>query len=233
MEKMLVVVIDSEDKAAAARTVLASLEEEKRLMVFDDVVITKSTDGTATVKHGNQQVPAGEPPAGATGNRMGVLGRARDLGITRARFLTGLVPDLSDSVVGVDFIDDVLRELNPGKFALVADVDEVWETPLDVCMEALGGTVYRRSMSELRRTFCKHELAAMRTDLAELRAEHAAARAERKPKLVERIRQLDAKIETLLQRDKKTRQAAARVEKDKPEAGKAKAAPPAPAAIHR
>jgi hypothetical protein len=40
---------------------------------------------------------------------------------------------------------DVATALTPGKYAVVADVDEDWVTPVDTRMKAVGGPVFRRS----------------------------------------------------------------------------------------
>ncbi|MGA2841551.1 MAG: hypothetical protein ABSG18_15475 [Steroidobacteraceae bacterium] len=47
--------------------------------------------------------------------------------------------------VDTDFLTDVATALTPGKYAVVADVDEDWVTPVDTRMEAVGGVVFRRS----------------------------------------------------------------------------------------
>jgi hypothetical protein len=47
--------------------------------------------------------------------------------------------DLENSRVGVDFVDDVKQQLQPSKFAVVAEIQEDWTTPVDSRMEAIGG----------------------------------------------------------------------------------------------
>jgi len=132
--------------------------------------------------------------------------------------------DLNNARVGEDFIDDVRQELQPNKFAVVAEIQEDWTTPVDSRMEALGGKVYRRALSEVEQTVDDEEIAAMKADLAQLKAEHAKAHADRKAKLQEKINQLDSKIQAQLEKAKKRRQAAERQAKAKVEILKAKAA---------
>lgn len=225
MEKMVVVVFETENKAAEGRAALADLENEGSIAVFADVVVVKNADGTATVKHGNEKVPLGTPFGTAIGSLIGALGGPAGLAIgASAGFLVGMVSDLTDSGIGVDFIEDVIREVTPGKFALLADIDEMWTTPLDLRMEALGGKVFRRSISEVKHTLREEHLAAMKADLEELKAEAATAQADRKTKLMEKINQLDTKIQTTLQHNKEKRQAAEQEAKAKAEVRKAKVA---------
>jgi len=144
------------------------------------------------------------------------------IGATAGLF-AGSLADLNNARVGADFIDDVKIELQPNKFALVAEIQEDWTTPVDSRMEALGGKVYRRALSDVTETVDAEETAAMKADLAELKAEHAKAQADRKAKLQEKINQLDSKIQAQLEKAKQQRQTAERQAKAKVEILKAKA----------
>jgi phenylalanyl-tRNA synthetase alpha subunit len=132
--------------------------------------------------------------------------------------------DLDNARVGDDFIDDVTKVLLPNKFALVAEIQEDWTTPVDTRMEAIGGRVFRRALSEVKHTVDDEETAAMKADLAQMKAEHAKASADRKAKLQEKINQLDSKIQARLEKAKERRQAAEQQAKAKVEILKAKAA---------
>jgi len=57
--------------------------------------------------------------------------------------LGGMLVDLNIAGVNDEFLDDVGKELSPGKYAVVAEVEEGWTLPVDTKMEALGGVVYR------------------------------------------------------------------------------------------
>ena len=116
------------------------------------------------------------------------------------------------------------NKLLPEKFALVAEIREDWTNPVDTRMEALGGTVFRRSLSEVKRKVHDENVAAMKADLAQMKAEHAQAHADRKAKLQEKINQLDSKIQAQIEKSKQRRQAAEAREKAKVEFLKAKSA---------
>jgi hypothetical protein len=76
--------------------------------------------------------------------------------------------------------------LLPNRFALIAEVEEDWTTPVDTGMEAIGGTVFRRALSDIEDTVDDEDVAAIRADIAQLKAEHAQARADRKAQLQEK-----------------------------------------------
>ena len=132
--------------------------------------------------------------------------------------------DLLNAGVGEDFIDDVSKDLTRGGVAVVAEIEEDWTTPVDTRMEAIGGTVYRRALSDVTHQVNHEDVAAMKADLAQLKAEHAQARADRKAKLETKINQLDSKIQDQLQKAKEERQAAERKAQAKIEILKSKAA---------
>jgi hypothetical protein len=90
-------------------------------------------------------------------------------------------------------------------------------------MEAIGGTVFRRALSEVKDTIYDENVAAMKADLAQLKAEHAKAHSDRKAKLVEKINQLDTRMQTQLQKAKERREATQRRAQAKVEVLKAKA----------
>ncbi len=136
----------------------------------------------------------------------------------------GAEVDLNEGRIGDDFIDDVSKDLLPNKVAMVAEIDEDVMTPVDTRMEALGGTVFRRALSEAKHTIHEEHIAAIQADLGQMRAEHATAHTDRKAKLQEKINQLDSKLQAQLQKAKERREAAEREAQAKAEVLKAKAA---------
>jgi uncharacterized membrane protein len=225
MDRMLVVVFDSENKAYDGKKALSQLESEGSIAVYAYAVIGKNPDGTTTLKQGDDPGPLGTLVGTSLGSLIGLIGGPVGLAIgAGAGLLAGATVDLNNAGVGEDFIDDVRQELQPNKFALVAEVQEDWTTPVDSRMEAIGGKVYRRALSEVKQTLHDENVAAMKADLAEMKAEQAKAHADRKSKLQEKINQLDSKIQAQLEKAKKQRQAAEQQAKAKVEILKAKAA---------
>jgi uncharacterized membrane protein len=225
MDRMLAVVFDSENKAYEGKKALSQLENEGSIAVYAYAVIGKNPDGTTTLKQGDDPGPLGTLVGTSVGSLIGLLGGPVGLAIgATTGLLAGGMEDLNNARVGEDFIDDVRQELQPNKFAVVAEIQEDWTTPVDSRMEALGGKVYRRALSEVKQTVDDEEIAAMKADLAQLKAERAKAHADRKAKLQEKINQLDSKIQAWVEKAKERRQAAERQAKAKVQILKAKAA---------
>lgn len=228
MDRMLMVVFDDEKKAYEGRRALLQLDAEGSVLVYASAVVAKGRDGTAAVKQEDGAplgtllgtslgvmigLLAGPAGAAATGAAIGGLGGAT----------VGSIVDLDQLRIGDDFIDDVRKGLSPGKAAVVAEVDEEWTTPVDVRMEKLGGTVHRRSVSEVRDIADDEDAAAIKADIAQFKAERAQASAEVKAKLLDRINHLDSKLQARIQKAKERREAAKQAAQAKADRAKAKA----------
>ena len=224
MDRMLVVVFDNESEAYEGKNALLQLDVEGSIGLFAYAVLAKNADGTATVKQGEDAGPLGTLLGTSMGSLIGLLGGPTGLAVgAAAGLMTGVAADLKNSRLGADFVEDVIKVLLPNRVAVVAEVEEYWTTPVDTRMEAIGGTVFRRALSEVQHTVDSEEIAAMKDDVAQLKAEHAKANADRKTKLLEKINQLDARIQAELLRANEHRQAIERQLKAKADVLKAKA----------
>jgi len=225
MDRMLVVVFDNESKAYEGKRALLQLDAEGSISVYADAVLVKHADGTSSVKQDDDPGPLGTLVGTAMGSLIGLLGGPTGVAIgAAAGFAAGGTADLDNARIGEDFIADVSKKLLPNRVAVVAEIEEDWTTPVDTRMEAIGGTVFRRALSETRETANEEEVAAMKADLAQMKAEHAKTHAEHKAKLQEKINQLDSKIQAQLQRAKDRRAAAEKEAQAKVQILKAKAA---------
>jgi uncharacterized membrane protein len=230
MDRMVVVVFDKENKAYEGKKALLSLDAEGSISVYASVVVAKHADGTVSVKQADDPGPIGTLVGTSLGSLIGLLGGPAGLAIGASLGLVGGgIFDLNNVRIGEDFLDDVTKTLTPNKFAVVAEIDEDWTTPLDTRMEAIGGSVFRRALSDVTDAADQREIAAMKADLAQLKAERAKAQADRKAKLLDKINQLDSKIQAQLQKNKDRRlaakrqaQAKAQILKEKAAAAKAK-----------
>src|SRR5882724_9833297 len=225
MDRMLVVVFDNESKAYEGKKALLQLEGEGSIGVYGYAVLAKDADGSASVKQGDDVGPIGSLLGTSLGSLIGVLAGPAGLAVgASAGLLAGGAVDVNNAGIGYDFIDDVSKVLLPNRVAVIAEIDEEWTTPVDTRMEAIGGTVFRRSLSEVKEQIHEENVAAMKADLAQLKAEHAKAHADRKAKLQEKINHLDSKIQAQLQKAKDGREAAERQAQAKVRVLEAKAA---------
>jgi uncharacterized membrane protein len=203
MERMLVVVFDEEKKAYEGMAALRRLEQEGSLTVYARAVVVKQADGATSTRQFDSGFPIGGLVGTSVGSFIGLLGGPVGVALGAASGIAlGALFDLDNARVGGDFVEDVSKSLTVNKAAVIAEVDEEWTTPVDSRMEALGGTVLRRALTEVRATFWAEQDAAMEADLAKLEEEASKARSDRRAKLQKKIDELKARIVT--QRNKAT-----------------------------
>jgi uncharacterized membrane protein len=149
------------------------------------------------------EAPLGTAVGTVVGSLIGLLGGPVGLaaGAAAGAFL-GYATDAFNYGVGMEFVDEVSRNLTPGKSALVAEVDEFWTLGLDLRMEALGGTVVRQWRLDVERDLIENEIQARNAELSQLKAEHAQAEDEHKARLEVKIRTAEGKLKAALKREK-------------------------------
>ncbi len=203
MKKMLAIVFGDEKAAYEGVRGLSVLDREGSIEVNSLAVIKKNADGTVSRERVDDEFGAWTLGGTALGSLIGILGGPVGLAIGMGTgALVGLIGDLHTCDVDEDFLVDVTTALTPGKFAVVADVDEEWVTPLDTRMEGLGGVVFRTLKSAAEDERRAREVAARRAELDQLKAEHAKARSDRKAKLQAQIDHLRERLEKRLEQNR-------------------------------
>ncbi|MGA2073699.1 MAG: DUF1269 domain-containing protein [Terriglobia bacterium] len=225
MDRMLVAVFDNLSKAEQGLAALVQLDLDGSITVFTHAVVVRNPDGTTIVEEGRAPWPSGTLVGTPLGALIGLLGGAPGVGIGAiVGFFVGGTADSNRARIGEDFADDVATALSTNRAAVVAEIEEDTTGPVDTRMEAIGGTVFRRTLSDVRHTIHEDHIAAIKADLAQLKAEHARAHTERKVKLQEKINQLESRLQAQLQKAKERREADERTERAKVELLQAKAA---------
>ncbi|MGO9993016.1 MAG: DUF1269 domain-containing protein, partial [Steroidobacteraceae bacterium] len=202
MNKMLAIVFGDEKAAYEGVRALTALDSEGSIDVNALAVIKKNADGTVSRERVDDEFPAWTFGGTALGSLIGVLGGPVGVAVGMgAGALAGLFGDLYTYGVDADFLSDVSTALIPGKYAVLADVDEEWVTPVDTRMEALGGVVFRTIKSAAEKEQRARDAAARRAELDQLKAEHAKARSDQKAKLQAQIDQLRARLDKRLEQN--------------------------------
>src|SRR5215468_11218083 len=184
MDKMIVAVFDTEAKAYEGLRALGELHREGSLTVYSDAVVAKDTNGTVALRQSGSVGPVGTLLGGATGTLIGLLGGPAGAAAGMlVGSLGGAAYDVANLGVGADFVDEVSKRLTPGRAAVVAEIEEQWIVPLNDRMEKEGGTVYRRSRSEVIDFEDQRDADALRQEMNQMQAEFAQAKGDAKEKL--------------------------------------------------
>jgi len=203
MDKMLVVVFPTETAAYEGSRALSALDQEGSIVLYASAVIAKDAAGHVAIKQEADQGPLGTTVGLLTGTLVGLIGGP--VGAAVGGYLGtvgGGAFDLARMGVGTDFVDEATRSLQPGKVAVVAEINEEWVTPVDSRMEGLGGQVLRRARSEVVDAQIASEQAAMDEEIAGMKAEAAKVTGEAKSRLHKRIEAAQGRLEGLRSRAK-------------------------------
>ena len=203
MENLIVIVFDDQTKAFAGFEALRKLDSDGEISVYEAHMIAKKPED-GSIRHiddADYLAPRAFGGITALGALIGLLGGPAGAvigGITGGLFAS--IADLEHADMTDQFVDDVNTVMTTGKFAVVADVSEDCATPLDTRMEEIGGVVFRRARSEIKRTFHDRDVAAHRAAMEQLKAERAQARSARLSEIDAKIDALRKKLEDALER---------------------------------
>ncbi|HSO74136.1 MAG TPA: DUF1269 domain-containing protein [Blastocatellia bacterium] len=205
MNKMIVTVFNDETSAYKSVKALNELHAEGSLTVYGCAVVYKDPSGAINVKQAADEGPLGTFGGLAIGSLIGLLAGPVGMAVGAATgTLAGSLVDLARVGVNEDFLTEVYMNLVPGKWAVVAEVDEEWVTPLDTRMDAIGGVTFRRGRGEFMDAQIEREIAADNAEIdrleAELKRAAGDAKTELKAKLDAARKKYEARRDLLLKR---------------------------------
>jgi uncharacterized membrane protein len=212
MNKMLVVVFNSEQQAYEGFRALKELHTEGSISLFAEALISKDSSGQPSIKEGaDQSTGMGMALGLVTGSLIGLLGGPVGVVIgAGAGAAGGSVYDIANAGIGADFLQETAKQLEPGKAAVVAEVQEEWVLPVDTRMEALGGTVFRRARGEVVDANIERDAVAIKAELDAEQAEYERASGEAKAKLQAKINATKAELRAVQARAQASVEAAQR-----------------------
>jgi uncharacterized membrane protein len=150
MTRMLAVVFSEASGALAGRDVLRNLDHHG-ITRHAYAIVMKKPDGTIIVDEQGDSGPVGTLIGTSLGSLIGLLGGLPGVAIGAVvGSMAGAAADQDNASFDTEFVDEVSRALAPGKFALVAEIDENATNGVDLHMEELGGVTYRRALSGAR-----------------------------------------------------------------------------------
>jgi uncharacterized membrane protein len=175
MNKIVFVGFETEQKAYEGAGALHEMHSDGTLTLYNDAVVVKEPGGAVAVRRAPDAEPLGTLGGMVTGGLVGLLGgpvgAAVGLGTGT---LIGAAFDLTHEGLDRDFVEDAGARLEPGKAAVIAEIDEQWQVPLDTRMEALGGKLLRQTRMQIEDAYLDRAVEAAQKELAGLEAERLA-----------------------------------------------------------
>ena len=203
MNKMLIAIFDNETAADAGLHALRRLHAEGDISLYATGVIAKDALGKVIVKSVADQGPSGTASGMAVGSLIGLLGGSVGVVVGAATgTIVGAVRDFWTAGVGLDFVSEAQATLQPGKVALIAEIEEEWVIPVDSALEAIGGQVFRRTRSEVAEAQYDHDIVALKSEIRELEDEANEASDSVKLKLQAKLAKAQISLESAVERAK-------------------------------
>jgi uncharacterized membrane protein len=195
MDKIVAVVFNDEKQAYEGLRAFRDLHTDGSITLYSNAVVAKDPSGKVVVRE-TSEGPEGTVFGLLTGSLLGVIGGPLGVAVGASTgTMIGAAFDLARAGISDDFLQDMSEFLLPGKTALITEIDEDWQAPLDTRMEALGGQVFRRNRIEMEDAYYQRQIAADRDELIALEAERQKASAERKARLEARIEDTRHKLQ--------------------------------------
>jgi uncharacterized membrane protein len=180
MNKFVVTIFSDETKAYEGLHELQKLHREGTVAVYGTVVAQRGADGKLVTKQRNDEGPLGMGVGTLVGALIGLFGGPVGMAVgVVAGGIAGTVRDVFHAQVSDEFLEEVQRDLTPGKFAVIAEVSEDWIAPIDVRMEAHGGTVVRERREDFIDDMLERKANARRAEFAQWKAELQSKKVER------------------------------------------------------
>jgi uncharacterized membrane protein len=176
MGKVIMIAFDTEEQAREAQCVLHEMHRKGPITLYNEAIVVRDASGQVAVRQQPKTRPVGTAGGLVAGGLIGLLGgpvgAAVGLG---AGALAGAAIDATENDVDNYFVADVGAQLEHGKAALVAEIDEDSEGPLDRRMEAIAGTLLRRKRTLLGDGSFDQLIEVSREELASMEAAQLAA----------------------------------------------------------
>jgi uncharacterized membrane protein len=184
MDDNVVIIRFAEDsKAYQALSDLNRLGDEGKIDVRSAILMERTDDGFSIPEGADTAAGFYLASGGLIGMLAGVL--AGPVGVLLGGSMGALAGGTAEVARSADqdfALDSISKDIEPGSTALVAEVSEYAEEVLDNAMTALGGTVTRRSASDVYAEVVAAEDAEGDADLAAIVSRIDEHRADRKAK---------------------------------------------------
>jgi len=197
MSKVIFIGFDTEQQARTGEWLLHELHREGPITLYNVAIVVREASGKVAVRERPKMRPVGTAGGLLVGGLIGLLGGPVGAAVgVGAGALAGASFDLSRRAVDEDFVDEVGAHLEPGMAAVLAEIDEDAEGPLDRRIQAIGGRLLRCTRRQIDDVRFEQSIEASQEVLASLEAEQLAdVRASQNEAARQETDRLQAKID--------------------------------------
>jgi uncharacterized membrane protein len=195
MNKELVIVVATEEAASRVAVALEALDVAGSIELYSSTIVAKSRDGKLEVENVHRHAGPWRTLLGlSSGALVGLLGGPVGAAVGAAiGGAAGLGGDLAVHGFTGDFVAEVAKRLEPGKYAVCATVWEDWAEDVDGAVAPFGAVVFRVATDDVVVARIAAEMQAMKEEQDQLAAEIQSATGDAKKKIEARRDELRAK----------------------------------------
>jgi uncharacterized membrane protein len=196
MGALLVMVFDDEAGSREGAQALRALHAEGAITLYASAIVAREPRGRGLAI----REPVGEAEGAAApivGAMLGALvallgGPATAVARTVEAGLVAAVRDLVEAGLGAGYLEQISRQLQAGRCAVVASAEEESPIPLELVVASLGGSVLRHGHGGTGADeIVMREVEGLRRDLAALRQDRNLAKASAAGQAVPRTREAE------------------------------------------
>ena len=204
MNKMIVVIFTNETNAFNGLTELKNLHRNGSITIYNELVIAKDDKGEISTKEMEGEGPIGTFMGMSVGVLLGMFGGPVGMlaGMSGGA-LAGMLYDMNEADIDIEFINEVSEKMIPGTVAILIDVNEDWTTPIDTKMFEIGGVVFRHLRQDVESTQIEQRMKKEQESIDKLKKELQESTDEAKDKINEHINKAKEKLTTLSENAKK------------------------------
>jgi uncharacterized membrane protein len=195
MENLVVAIFGDLQNANGGLNKLKELDELGDIVVYRMVLIHKTKENHFEFIHYEGPDTDDLPARGALiGSMVGLIGGP--VGILIGMLtgaMAGAVDEDNTDDFSSEYLEKVNRQLAPGSYAIVLDVEEDTEFMIDSYIGGLNGVVIRVLLSDAYDVYDREQDAELDKEIAEQEAEMKVAREEDKARLHAKLKELKAR----------------------------------------
>lgn len=200
MNEMLVAVFDTEDAAASGLQALKELHEEGGISLYAWALIVRNRDGQISVKQQSRVALVGTAVGLLVGGIAGSVGGPAGSAVGGSiGAYVGMLADWARHGIDLQFLSDLNTKLEPGKAAILGEIEENWFSPVEARLKKLGGAVFRRFRTDMIEDQLLQQSTALQKSVENLQKELDTSYAANRDVLQQRV--VDVKQQLKMIRD--------------------------------
>lgn len=194
MEKIISILLHSEENAFKASQEINQLDKDGDIRIIELYVLNKDENGEVQIKNAKNQMLPYSATGALAGSFIGILGGPLGVffGMTTG-LLAGSIGDIFRSSRTSKFLEKASKVIPAGNTAIVAHINEYWETPLNTTLKPYDAEIKRLNINVEIEKYIAEEQRLLSEEIDDLTVKLEQATDEEKQKINSRIEQLKTK----------------------------------------